>query len=186
MLPAQVQSHVPFAVFTVLFGAAAAAAAVLWMRGGAFPGKPGALWALGVVWGLSYMLLTFMLYSASATTVENLYTVGGGAAMLLFLLAEGKLLSGVGGQKAARTAFVFGLPAAVFWLTYVVSNTVLIVAGRGYATEMPYVIQLAMLAVCVHILALLFSLRGEIFALCAPEHAPAHEKKPGFKAGSGR
>ena len=106
--------------------------------------------------------------------------------MLLFLLAEGKLLSGVGGQKAARTAFVFGLPAAVFWLTYVVSNTVLIVAGRGYATEMPYVIQLAMLAVCVHILALLFSLRGEIFALCAPEHAPAHEKKPGFKAGSGR
>lgn len=186
VLPAQVQSHVPFAVFTVLFGAAAAAAAVLWMRGGAFPGKSGALWALGVVWGLSYMLLTFMLYSASATTVENLYTVGGGAAMLLFLLAEGKLLSGVGGQKAARTAFVFGLPAAVFWLTYVVSNTVLIVAGRGYATEMPYVIQLAMLAVCVHILALLFSLRGEIFALCAPEHAPAHEKKPGFKAGSGR
>ena len=186
VLPAQVQSHVPFAVFTVLFGAAAAAAAVLWMRGGAFPGKPGALWALGVVWGLSYMLLTFMLYSASATTVETRYTVGGGAAMLLFLLAEGKLLSGVGGQKAARTAFVFGLPAAVFWLTYVVSNTVLIVAGRGYATEMPYVIQLAMLAVCVHILALLFSLRGEIFALCAPEHAPAHEKKPGFKAGSGR
>ncbi|MFR7552661.1 MAG: hypothetical protein ACLUVB_08105 [Acutalibacteraceae bacterium] len=40
---------------------------------------------------------------------------------------------------------------------------------------MPYVIQLAMLAVCVHILALLFS-PGEIFALCAPEHAPAHEK----------
>lgn len=186
ILPAQVESHVPLAVFTALFGAAAVAASVLWMRGGAFPGKPGALWAFGVVWGLSYMLLTFMLYSAAATTVENLYTVGGGAAMLFFLLAEGKLLSGVGGQKTARAVFVFGLPAAVLWLTYVISNTVLIVAGRGYATEMPYVIQLAMLAVCVHILSLLFSLKGEIFAPCVPERSPAHEKRPGFKAGSGR
>ena len=92
----------------------------------------------------------------------------------------------MGGQKAARTAFVFGLPAAVFWLTYVVSNTVLIVAGRGYATEMPYVIQLAMLAVCVHILALLFSpQRGDFRAVCARARARTREK-PGFKAGSGR
>ena len=99
VLPSQVGAHVPFAVFTALFGAAAVAAAVLWMRGKAFPGKAGVLWALGVVWGVGYMLLTFMLYSASATTVENLYTVGGGAAMLFFLLAEGKLLSGVGGAQ---------------------------------------------------------------------------------------
>lgn len=184
VLPSQVGAHVPFAVFTALFGAAAVAAAVLWMRGKAFPGKAGVLWALGVVWGVGYMLLTFMLYSASATTVENLYTVGGGAAMLFFLLAEGKLLSGVGGRSTTRTAFVFGLPAVVLWLTYVLSNTVLIVAGRGYATEMPYAIQLAMLAVCIHILALLFALQGEIFKPAAPEHVPAHEKKAGSRADS--
>ena len=57
VLPSQVGAHVPFAVFTALFGAAAVAAAVLWMRGKAFPGKAGVLWALGVVWGVGYSKL---------------------------------------------------------------------------------------------------------------------------------
>ena len=42
-------------------------------------------------------------------------------------------------------------------MTYVISNTVLIIAGRGYATEMPYVIQLAMLCLSVHSLCLLLT-----------------------------
>ena len=119
------------------------------------------------------MLLTFMLYSASATTVENLYTVGGGAAMLLFLLAEGKLLSGVGGQKAARTAFVFGLPAAVFWLTYVVSNTVLIVAGRGDAVCDPARHARGLRA---HPCAAFLPQRGDFRAVCARARARTREK----------
>ncbi len=186
MLPEQVSAHLPLAVFTALFGLAAIAASILWMRGNVFPGKAGVLWVTGVLWGLCYMLLVFMQYSASATTVENLYTVGGGAALLFFLLAEGKLLSGVGTLKTIRTAFVFGLPAALIWITYIASNTVLILAGRGYATEMPYVIQLAILGVCLHILTLLFTLRGEHFAPAALEHTPAHEKKAVFRDNSGK
>ena len=81
--------------------------------------------------------------------------------MLLFLLSEGKLLSGAGGKKALRSTYVFGLPAAVLWMTYVISNTVLIIAGRGYATEMPYVIQLTMLCLSVHSLCLLFTVSGQ-------------------------
>ena len=72
-----------------------------------------------------------------------------------------KLLSGAGGKKALRSTYVFGLPAAVLWMTYVISNTVLIIAGRGYATEMPYVIQLAMLCLSVHSLCLLFTVSGQ-------------------------
>lgn len=45
-------------------------------------------------------------------------------------------------------------------MTYVISNTVLIIAGRGYATEMPYVIQLAMLCLSVHSLCLLLTVSG--------------------------
>ena len=67
------------------------------------------------------MIVTFMTYSAVATTEENIFTVGGGAMMLLFLLSEGKLLSGAGGKKALRSTYVFGLPAAVLWMTYVLS-----------------------------------------------------------------
>ena len=80
---------------------------------------------------------------------------------VLFLLSEGKLLSGAGGKKALRSTYVFGLPAAVLWMTYVISNTVLIIAGRGYATEMPYVIQLAMLCLSVHSLCLLLTVSGQ-------------------------
>ena len=87
--------------------------------------------------------------------------MGGGAMMLLLLLSEGKLLSGAGGKKALRSTYVFGLPAAVLWMTYVISNTVLIIAGRGYATEMPYVIQLAMLCLSVHSLCLLLTVSGQ-------------------------
>ena len=152
-----VQAHLPFAVLTLLFAVVSLAAAVTWLAGKGFPSSTGGLWAVGSVWGISYMILTFMIYSAVATTEENIFTVGGGAMMLLFLLSEGKLLAGAGGKKALRSTYVFGLPAAVLWLTYVISNTVLIIAGRGYATEMPYVIQLAMLCLGIHALALLLT-----------------------------
>ena len=38
---------------------------------------------------------------------------------------------------------------------------VLIIAGRGYATEMPYVIQLSMLCLSVHSLCLLLTVSGQ-------------------------
>lgn len=164
----QVDAHLPFAVLSAAFSAASLVSAVAWLRGKGFPGRLGIFGAVGVVWGLCYMVLTFMTYSAAATTIENVFTVGGGAALLLFLLAEGKLLSGVDQRNAARDIYVFGLPAATLWLTYVLSNTVLIIAGRGYVTEMPYTIQLVMLLLSVHILALLLTFHGANFEPAPP------------------
>ena len=63
--------------------------------------------------------------------------------------------------RSSLIALAIGLPAAVLWMTYVISNTVLIIAGRGYATEMPYVIQLAMLCLSVHSLCLLLTVSGQ-------------------------
>lgn len=125
-----VTTHLPFAVLTLLFAIVSLIFAIIWLTGEGFPSGTGGLWAIGSVWGISYMIVTFMTYSAVATTEENIFTVGGGAMMLLFLLSEGKLLSGAGGKKALRSTYVFGLPAAVLWMTYVISNTVLIIAGR--------------------------------------------------------
>ncbi len=176
---AHVDAHVPFAVLSVLFGLVMLASAVVWMRGKGLPGGFGALWTIGVLWGLCYMVLTFMTYSASATTAENLFTVGGGAALVFFLLAEGKLFSGIGGKNAAQDIYVFGLPAAVLWMTYGLSNTVLIVAGRGYATEMPYVIQLVMLLLSVHILTLLFTFRQTNFEPAQLERDTESREKTG-------
>ena len=36
--------------------------------------RQGGLWAIGSVWGISYMIVTFMTYSAVATTEENIFT----------------------------------------------------------------------------------------------------------------
>ena len=140
-----VTTHLPFAVLTLLFAIVSLIFAIIWLTGEGFPSGTGGLWAIGSVWGISYMIVTFMTYSAVATTEENIFTVGGGA----------------GGKKALRSTYVFGLPAAVLWMTYVISNTVLIIAGRGYATEMPYVIQLAMLCLSVHSLCLLLTVSGQ-------------------------
>ena len=107
------------------------------------------------------MIVTFMTYSAVATTEENIFTVGGGAMMLLFLLSEGKLLSGAGGKKGAAQHVCVQPAGGGALMTYVISNTVLIIAGRGYATEMPYVIQLAMLCLSVHSLCLLLTVSGQ-------------------------
>ena len=159
--PGHIGVHIPFAALSALFGIASMAVSVLWLKGGKMPGVPGVMWAVGVVWGLYYMILTFFTYSPSATTQENLYTVGGGALMLMFLLAEGKLLSGTGGRKAARQVYIFGLPAVVFWLTYFFSNTVLVFCGHGYAAEMPFVIQLMMFALSVHAVTLLKDLQDD-------------------------
>lgn len=157
--PLLLSFHTPFAVLSLLFGLAALITAIAWLKGGKLPGRTGALWSLGILWGLCYMVLTFMSYSASATTEENLFTVCGGAAVVFFLLAEGKMISGVGGRKNSRLVYVFGLIASVFWLTYVLSNTILIIVGRGYATEMPYMVQLMMLMIILHALTLLRSLQ---------------------------
>ena len=164
MEPSHVRDHMPFGVLSALFGLAALIIAVCWLRGGKLPGSIGTVWALGSVWGLYYMVITFMTYSAAATIQENLFTVGGGAMMLMFLLSEGKMLSGVGGRKASQSVFIFGLPAILFWVTYVLSNTVLLVCGRGYAAEMPYIIQLVMLSLTVHAVTVLYKLRSpELF-----------------------
>lgn len=163
--PTHIMAHVPLAVLSVLFGIAALITAVCWLRGRHLPGNLGAVWMIGIIWGLYYMVLTFMTYSATATTQENLFTVGGGALMLMFLLSECKLITGMGGRKDSRYLFIFGLPAVIFWFTYVISNTVLILFGRGYAAEMPYVVQLVMLALSAHASALLICLRSpELFA----------------------
>lgn len=180
--PSHVMAHVPLAVLSVLFGIAALIVAVCWLRGGKLPGSIGAVWALGSVWGLYYMVLTFMTYSAAATTQENLFTVGGGALMLMFLLSEGKLLTGTGGRKASRSVFIFGLPAVMFWLTYVSSNTVLIILGRGYATEMPYMVQLVMLALALHAAALLFSLQNPELFVPSLQNNVRSERKNGSKS----
>ena len=93
-----VTTHLPFAVLTLLFAIVSLIFSIIWLTGEGFPSGTGGLWAIGSVWGISYMIVTFMTYSAVATTEENIFTVGGGAMMLLFLLSEGKLLSGAGDE----------------------------------------------------------------------------------------
>lgn len=184
--PLHIMAHVPLAVLSVLFGIACIVMAVCWLRGGILPAGIGVLWIFSVLWGLYFMVLTFMTYSAAATTQENMFTVGGGALMLLFLLQESKLLSGTGSRRVVQYMYVFGLPASMLWLTYTVSNTVLVLFGRGYAAEIPFVIQVLMLFLSVHAVTVLNVLRNpEVFLPLSAinrQNVVRSERKEGAKS----
>lgn len=177
MSPNRLSFHIPFAVVSVLFGIAALITAIAWLRGRKLPGKLGVFWAVGILWGLSCMMLTFMTYSASATTEENLFTVCGGATMTFFLLSEGKVICGVGKRKTMRSMYIFGLSATAFWLTYVLSNTILILVGRGYTTEMPYTIQLMMLSLVIHIQTVLIGQMRNVSVVSSDGFARKNKEK---------
>ena len=114
-----------------------------------------------VLYGLTLFILFFLVYYANRFQLARrrhefgVYLMLGMQRRKLFgmLLAED--------LRSSLIALAIGLPAAVLWMTYVISNTVLIIAGRGYATEMPYVIQLAMLCLSVHSLCLLLTVSGQ-------------------------
>ena len=152
----------PFAVLTLLFAIVSLIFAIIWLTGEGFPSGTGGLW------GHRFRLGHFVydrdvhdVFRRVATTEENIFTVGGGAMMLLFLLSEGKAALRRGRQKGAAQHVCVRPAGGGAWMTYVISNTVLIIAGRGYATEMPYVIQLAMLCLSVHSLCLLLTVSGQ-------------------------
>ena len=123
-------------------------------------------------WAVIVLLAVFFPFGVIVLTLKALRKTWArrkNGRMLCILGAISVCMGALGGALAVLSgadnpqiaAAIFGLPAAVLWMTYVISNTVLIIAGRGYATEMPYVIQLAMLCLSVHSLCLLLTVSGQ-------------------------
>ena len=151
--------HMLFLVCCVLFGLVQLFASIGFFLGKNLLGKVPLLYLVGVLWGVSYLILVYVFYAKSSSFVENFFAILGGAAMLLCLFYLCKLLAGVDEEGAAKRAFVTGIFAVVFGLTYSLSNLSLLLLGRTYSGEIPPSAQLATLVVDLFILVFLVTFR---------------------------
>ena len=141
-----------FGVFQLIIGA------------GCFAGKdPFAkaplLHLVGVLWGVSYLLLVYVFYAKSPSLTENIFAVAGGACVLLGLFYQAELVIGMNSVRAAKRMYVFGLFAVTLTITYTFSNLMLRLLGKNYVGEIHPIIQLACLGAALFLLVFLMTFR---------------------------
>lgn len=144
--------HVAFLLMCLLGGAAQLALAAGLFTGRQLFAHMPLLYLPAVLWGAAYMVLTYVFYAKSSSTVENICTMGGAAAIFLGLLYLCRLLAGAGAPGAGLRASVAGVGAALLALPYHGADLALRLAGRGYAGEMPGELQLCGLAMAAFLL----------------------------------
>jgi hypothetical protein len=151
--------HMLFLICCGLFGLVQLFISVGFFVGKNYLAKVPLLYLVGVLWGVSYLILVYVFYAKSSSFVENFFAIMSGAAMLLCLFYLCKLLAGVDEEGAAKRAYVTGIFAVVFGLTYSLSNLSLLLLGRTYSGEIPPSAQLSVMVVDLFILVFLVTFR---------------------------
>lgn len=147
--------HISLMVMSFAFGAVQLAASMGFVTGFDIFGKAPLLYAVGVLWGMANLVSAYVFYASSSSFVENFFTVGGGALLLLGLLYACKLLAGVDEPAAARRLMIWGGAGTALTAPYHLVNLVLFFMGRTYQGEMPAVLSLCILSVGLFLLALM-------------------------------
>lgn len=111
-----------------------------------FRGAP-LLYAAGVLWGISYLIVIYVFYAKSSCFVENFFSVAGAAALLITLLYACKLFSGVDDRGAVKRLYVAGSFMLAWEAPYLIAGLAFALAGKTYSGEIPADYQLA--ALCV-------------------------------------
>lgn len=151
--------HLAFLAACFLFGAVQ-----IFISAGFFQGKNSLeraplLYLVSVFWGVAYLILVYVFYAKSSSTVENIFAVGGGASMLLSLFYLCKLFAGVEEESAAKRVFVTGIFAVVLTVTYSFSNLALLLLGKSYSGEIPALFQLSSLGAALFLLVFLMTFK---------------------------
>ena len=163
--------HIAFLVSCFLFGAIQLFAAVGFFQGKNSFRKVPLLYLVAVVWGIAYLILVYMFYAKSSSFVENFFAVFGGASTLLSLCYLCKLFAGVEEASAAKRVFVAGIFSVVLTVTYSFSNLALLVLGKSYSGEIPFMFQLSSLGVSLYLLVFLMTFRKHSI------HRPVKERE---------
>lgn len=151
--------HIAFLIACFLFGAVQLFAAMGFFQGKNSFQKVPLLYLVAVVWGIAYLILVYMFYAKSSSFVENFFAVFGGASTLLSLCYLCKLFAGVDEAAAAKRVFVGGIFSVVLTVTYSFSNLALLLLGKSYSGEIPFMFQLSSLGVSVYLLVFLMTYR---------------------------
>lgn len=151
--------HLAFLICCFLYGTVQLFAAVGFFQGRSFLRKMPLLYLIGVAWGVAYLILVYVFYAKSSSFVENVFAVGGGAATLLAVFYLCKVFAGVEAEDAAKRLFVSGILAVVLTIPYSFSNLVLMLLGKSYSGEIPFMVQLSSLAVSLFLLVFMVTFR---------------------------
>ena len=151
--------HIAFLVSCFLFGAVQLFVSVGFFQGKNNLKRAPLLYLVAVVWGIAYLILVYMFYAKSSSFVENFFAVFGGASTLIALCYLCKLFAGVEEASAAKRVFVGGIFSVVLTVTYSFSNLTLLVLGKSYSGEIPFMFQLSSLGVSLYLLVFLMTFR---------------------------
>lgn len=151
--------HIAFLICCFLYGTVQLFAAVGFLQGRSFLRKMPLLYLVGTAWGVSYVVLVYVFYAKSSSLVENLFAVGGGATTLLSVFYLCKLFAGVDEEDAAKRQFISGIFAVVLTVPYAFSNLVLMLLGKSYSGEIPFMVQLSSLGVSLFLLVFMMTFR---------------------------
>ena len=111
------------------------------------------------VWGCLGLVLMFIRYAAAVDRLENLYHTFTAAFLLLFLVSQAKIQSGVGGPEAGKRIYAYGLPAVTMTLVTAVPNLALDFAGKETLGIFPIGMHVVNLFLAAYAAAFLASLR---------------------------
>lgn len=151
--------HIAFLICCFFYGTVQLFVAVGFLQGRSFLRKMPLLYLVGVAWGVAYLILVYVFYAKSSSQVENIFAVGGGAATLLSVFYLCKIFAGVDVEDAAKRMFMSGIPAVVLTVPYAFSNLVLMLLGKSYSGEIPFMVQLSSLGVSLFLLVFMMTYR---------------------------
>lgn len=152
-------NHQLYMIASFLLGLAQLAVAGALLSGKDIFKKLSLLYMVAVVWGASNMVMVYVFYAKSSSVAENIFSMGGAAALLLSLLYLCRLLAGVEAQGAGLRLFLWGGVAAVLAIPYYGVDLIQRALGYVYAGEVPPQCQLSGLAMGVFVLAFLASVQ---------------------------
>lgn len=149
--------HIVYIVMCIAFGIIQLLAARASLTGGDTFLRMPLLYAPAVLWGMANLVMIYVFYAKFACTVENIFTVVGGAMLLLSLMYMTKLRAGADPQGSALRMFVTGGIASVLVVSYDLAELMLHIRGAEYYGQIPLTIVLCQLGVGIYVLAFLLS-----------------------------
>lgn len=162
-------NHVFYIAACLLLGLVQLATAAAFLSGRDIFQKLPLLYAAGVLWGVSYMVMVYVFYAKSSSVAENIFSMGGAAALLLSLLYLCRLLAGVEARGAGLRLYICGGAAVVLNIPYYGVDLVQRLLGYSYSGQVPPQCQLNALALALFVLAFMGTCRSGESAAEEPE-----------------
>lgn len=152
--------HILLAALSLALGALNAAMAV-WLCTGRDPFKKAPLlYLVGVAWGMVQLVAVYIYYARSSSLVENIFSMGGSAVLLVALFYLCAALAGFQEAQSLRRMLTIGGFAAAVLIPYDITNIVLAMTGRTYFGEAPAVYALGRLSVVLFLTAFMLSAKS--------------------------